>query len=780
MNSPKKAKFSSDKLLPRNFFDFTSTDIKLSPNKKQQLKKKNSTIRISQIEGNIAIMVNEIKLNQKIQNENQKREEDNGIPVDERQKSYELLKLDDMAYKTINFILNKTKRSQEEILIISVYLSSIQKFLNIVNKSKNYQNLLNNLSRSLKSEKKPKNSVIMRFGDKGKKCYILLQGRVSILIPKETNVKLTLLVFYKHLILLKTIGEEELFRKTLIANKNTSFYFEENDIENDINLIEHYIRKSTPLRNIMLQKFNEYDISEIFEYYVYIKNKFVPYKPISTVEEYINNTYLYHNNLHPEDRFTDLKTAIIYQYYEVIKKDKGDIFGEVALQNSDKKRTATIICLDDCVFGCLSREVYNGCLRDIEIKQRRNEVNFVLSFNIFKGMNWTIFENKFFNYFKLETVTQGKIIINQNSHFDFIYLVKNGEFELTSSLTLKEISEIVKNKVGKTLNIKNKFFPNNKKNYRIALINNKDVIGLNDIIYNDKSYVNVICTSPEAKIYALDRNILYNFTRKMIEVKNNIEKITDLKIKALMDRLIEFFLVSENTDVEEYKKIMKIKQEKNPSELFKKFKQKEISVGTKNRIKSGITRISKNLNNYLNNNLYSNYCNTFESRNKTDKNLTISKNLSNSNQKNYHHYSYNINEINKDIRFVNFYSNFSKNYKNENNKSNKFNKFEDDNENILKNNNYLKLIIGTKYEKKRIESANQCKLRKKLIDNKKNIFNNLTNQNQKIKPAFVDLLYYDKNITEENKSFTINNKKQKNLKTSYFPRIKNYIKNYKN
>lgn len=785
MNSPGKIqKFNSLKILKDNF-DFTTTtniEKKVKSPKKLQLQKKNSTIRISQIEGNIALMVNEIKSNQKKQNENKRREEDNDIPLEQRQKNYDLLKLDDMAYKTINFILNKTKRSKEEILIISVYLSTLQKFLNIVNKSKNYQNLINNLSSSLKSEKKPKNSIIMRFGDKGKKCYILLQGHVSILIPKETNVKLTLLVFYKHLILLKVIGEEELFKKTLIANKNTQFYFEEIEIENDIKSIENYIKKSTPLKNIILQKFNSYDISEIFEYYIYIKKKFVPYNPVSTVEEYIKNTYLYNNHLHPEDKFTDLKTAIIYQYYEVIQKDKGDIFGEVALQNSDKKRTATIICLDDCIFGCLSREEFNGCLRDIEVKQRRNEVNFVLSFNIFKGMNWTIFENKFFNYFKLETVSQGKTIINQNSHFDFIYLVKKGEFELTSSLTLKEIKDIVKEKVGKTLNIKNKFFPNNKKNYRIALINNKDVIGLDDIIYNDKSFVNVICTSPEAIIYALDRNILYNFTKKMAEVKNNIEIITNLKINALMDRLTEFFLVSENTNVEEYKKIMKIKKEKNPTEIFKELQKKEIPTGTKNRIKSGTTRISKKLNISLGSDFYSNYCETVQSRNNnTDKNFSNYKNSTFSIQKNPHYFSYNVHEINKDIRVINLYNLYSKKKRNENDKyKNTLNKLGDNNETYLKNDNFLKLIIGTKYKNKRIESDNQYKLRKKLIDNKKNIFNNLTNRNQKIKPAFVDLLYYDTNITEDSKSFTINNKKQRpNLKKNYLPKIIKHFNNSK-
>ena len=89
MNSPGKIpKTKSFQFLNKNF-DFTTTtniEKKVSSPKKLQLQKKNSTIRISQIEGNIALMVNEIKSNLKKQNENKRREEDNDIPLEQRQK----------------------------------------------------------------------------------------------------------------------------------------------------------------------------------------------------------------------------------------------------------------------------------------------------------------------------------------------------------------------------------------------------------------------------------------------------------------------------------------------------------------------------------------------------------------------------------------------------------------------------------------------------------------------------------------------------------------------
>ena len=84
------------------------------------------------------------------------------------------------------------------------------------------------------------------------------------------------------------------------------------------------------------------------------------------------------------------------------------------LYKMNKNRTATIICYENCVFGSLSKSAYNNCLRDIEVRKRRNYVNFILSFPIFTEMRWNIFESRYFNYFKLEQINHGDLIIKQN------------------------------------------------------------------------------------------------------------------------------------------------------------------------------------------------------------------------------------------------------------------------------------------------------------------------------------------------------------------------------
>ena len=76
--------------------------------------------------------------------------------------------------------------------------------------------------------------------------------------------------------------------------------------------------------------------------------------------------------------------VIIYSYIPITVKHQGDIFGELALQNPNSKRTATIICMEECIFGILSRESYNNIIKDIQYHllfiQSKYEYEFYNSF----------------------------------------------------------------------------------------------------------------------------------------------------------------------------------------------------------------------------------------------------------------------------------------------------------------------------------------------------------------------------------------------------------------
>ena len=68
-----------------------------------------------------------------------------------------LIDLTPQTYEAIYYILSKLNRTYDELLIIKVYLSTIQKFLKVLNVKLVVEQLLFSLSVSLKCEKKPEN-----------------------------------------------------------------------------------------------------------------------------------------------------------------------------------------------------------------------------------------------------------------------------------------------------------------------------------------------------------------------------------------------------------------------------------------------------------------------------------------------------------------------------------------------------------------------------------------------------------------------------------------------
>ena len=333
---------------------------------------------------------------------------------------------------------------------------------------------------------------------------------------------------------------------------------------------------------------------------------------VSNVEEYIRNTAV-HPSLKYCDKYSKKEKLTVFQYFEITKKKEGDIFGELALQHNDNKRTGTMIATKDIVLGYLSKTDYNNCLRGVEMKKRKIEVNFIMSFSLFDEMNWVNFEKTYFNFLKKENLTSGQIIINQNEKVENIYFIMEGQIEITTNLTFVEISTILKqkNKKIKNKNKKNKenednskekmnsiennynkydnynnnsihynsnyyynrkYMMNNnliesqenknkkdkkidKKKYtfltkkqikeledlkcfRLCVIDNKDILGLDDICINDGvSFIKATCTSSNAVVFSLKKSILCELKRKNSEIEKNLKNITLQRETIMIERL---------------------------------------------------------------------------------------------------------------------------------------------------------------------------------------------------------------------------------------------------
>ena len=706
-----------------------------------------------------------------------------------------LIDLTPQTYEAIYYILSKINRTYDELLIIKVYLSTIQKFLKVLNVKQGVEQLLFSLSVSLKCEKKQEKSIVFRYGEFGTKCYILLIGCLSILLPKENYVNLTFLVYFKHLILLYLIYEIEILKKT-ISNNKAIFNIEEDEISNIIEYIKKCVSKNIPYSQIKILNFDLREITEIITYYNKIMDNLVNknIKHYCNVDDYIKYTYLYENE--KSENFEQEELVTIYSYIEIIKKNKGDIFGEVALQNEDKKRTATIICYENSVFGSLSKSAYNNCLRDIEVRKRRNYVNFILSFPIFTEMRWNIFESRYFNYFKLEQINHGDLIIKQNDIYEKVYFVKEGQFQLNSRLSANDLTEILKEKRKMIFKPKNKYFNNEKKQYRITIINNKDVIGLEDICFKNRYLVDAVCISTDALIFSITKNILNDISNKIPEVKLRLENTIKFREKIITERLLEIYKNTEKNYEEELRR-KKIEQQNNLKSRENIFKDaiKPPELGKRNKVKSAKTKIKLKsditlslIKSYPNNNKTNsnnNIKDTIITRFKSNKELKI-RNFSALKENKR---SRNINLFNSPIKTSSFrnyikVSNEITNLGRLNSgipslkyiffkKKSKFTTYND-----------LKKIIGSDYEENK-ESDNEKKFSNFLVNNKNNILGR--NYNKKSLQHFptVDLLYYDNHIklnkNKENENENIKKKKkrlkQKNISTQT---ASSFLLNYSN
>ena len=178
--------------------------------------------------------------------------------------------------------------------------------------------------------------MLIRFGDRGDKFYIIIRGSVSIIIPKEINVKMSEIEYLNYLILLRINNELDLLSKVLVKNKNT-YLFDDNEID-------QVIKRKNKLSNDLQRKISNYlnskDDKELFEN---IKNlvKFDNQKSkgnlqIST-ENYNQNTKPVFE-LEEEDNKFERKKVILFEYNKITTLITGDKFGDIALSAYNRKR----------------------------------------------------------------------------------------------------------------------------------------------------------------------------------------------------------------------------------------------------------------------------------------------------------------------------------------------------------------------------------------------------------------------------------------------------------
>jgi CRP-like cAMP-binding protein len=136
---------------------------------------------------------------------------------------YKTEDVEDLFHSCIE-IINKpaSTRSSSETNIVMQYLLFLSEFIKILKNAndKYFNELLKSVSLCLTHKFLPKNHILFKYGEKGNKFYIILKGKVAILVPRCEKVLMSEEEYVKYLLRLRRSGETEILNKCLSANKH--------------------------------------------------------------------------------------------------------------------------------------------------------------------------------------------------------------------------------------------------------------------------------------------------------------------------------------------------------------------------------------------------------------------------------------------------------------------------------------------------------------------------------------------------------------------------------
>ena len=517
----------------------------------------------------------------------------------------------------VKYILQKDSRTKNHIIILKYYLCKFPTLLETMNLSiNNFENkdILNKIATHLKKEEIKKNHIVFYNGQIGKTFYIILEGEVSVLLPTEYNVEMTMEKYLDYLKYLYNLKDYGLLKLSYESNKNIleRYEYEMNDelrrfdygldqiLPN--NLVKEEIDVESYINRFEYLNFAKKDEDEIMQLNINNKSEKTNSNDNNSDSNFDKNSNKLNdsstsnnstiqknisNEIEEDKKYTKSRKKhnfSLWKYIEVIKLDKGKCFGELALQNVKNKRGATIISLTDCFFGTLEKDEYLLFVKETMEKIRRNNIERLLNTKLFQGITFKSFEAKLFNCFRFSKEKKGKYLFQRGEKRQFLTYIKKGEIQLEILATCKQLDNILLaiggNPYDKNINniIKDNKkineFINTPKKFVISIFSQGDIIGMDELVYlsanefnldkNNFYSNNIILNSSninlEENCYIFNAVFLTNcdifklditFLKNMLKDKV-IKENYDNMLKDKKERLIERLLNIKNNIILQY------------------------------------------------------------------------------------------------------------------------------------------------------------------------------------------------------------------------------------
>ena len=571
-------------------FDKISAEIKnvelKSKMEKAKLKRKINLIN-QRLKSSKELDLKENKINELEKNDNFQEKEFNV-----QMKKLMLMEYErDKKYNIIEVIqklkIPPEKRRIRDILRIKTYIDQSKLGLNYKEEftDKNIaEKIIHFCCTEMRYKKFKKDEVIIKVGDPPESFFSIIFGKVKIIKPIPRTESLTGFQYFKYLMNMRK-NDNYIFIQCIKHNK-INYHIESN--EGDLiryvyllNYLEHIKANNEPV--IELDK-----VLDLLD----IKPEELGIDP-----ESVDDNYYIHDNLNnikkkipkisPDimEQYSfimdnlEQKEITIYENKQFLSLVTNDYFGDSAIE-TNSPRNATIIAEEDTDMAYLSNKLYSAQIATekailLQIQIKNMHQNF-----FFHRINYGKFSKKYFTLFINNKYTKKDIIFNQGDIIKYIYLIQEGNVELSITNSMNEIESLINiinekreillrsNYAKINLNKMNKNeyeynpiidreintheynkihstskdlfeYLNLKKNTKVIILNNNEDIGIVSYLLGNRYLCKCEVVSKKAKIYKIDIEYLNQLLENEIEIKWDFYKRLKEKLKLLSERLFK-------------------------------------------------------------------------------------------------------------------------------------------------------------------------------------------------------------------------------------------------
>jgi hypothetical protein len=133
----------------------------------------------------------------------------------------------------------------------------------------------------------------------------------------------------------------------------------------------------------------------------------------------------------------------VYSFSHILTLGVGEKFGDFALHTNSEKRTASLLCLEDCIFGVLDKSSYDDCIKETNERLKKLYLQFTMKRRVFEGFELYDFLKKYYLYFINFHCDKGEKLITEGEKPEYVYFVRKGEFQVTMRKSIVEVKEIM-------------------------------------------------------------------------------------------------------------------------------------------------------------------------------------------------------------------------------------------------------------------------------------------------------------------------------------------------